>query len=37
MNSQQGNAKGYCLNNCLEVPKSVTEGFLKEELLDLCQ
>lgn len=34
MNSQHRKAKGYHVNNCLEVPRRVTEGFLKEKMLD---
>lgn len=31
MNNQDRNAKRYCVNNFLELPRSVTEGFLKEK------
>lgn len=34
MNKQHMKAKGYCVNNCLEVPRSVKEDFLKEKVLD---
>lgn len=33
MNKEHMKTKGYCVNNCLEVPKSV-KGFLKENFLD---
>lgn len=35
MNIQHRKAKGYYVNNCLEVPRRVIEGFLKEKMLDL--
>lgn len=31
MNNQDRNAERYCVNNFLELPRSVTEGFLKEK------
>lgn len=34
MNNQDRNAKGYCVNNCLELPRSATENFKKETMLD---
>ena len=34
MNKQHMKAKGSCVNNCLEVPRSVKDDFLKEKVLD---
>lgn len=34
MNKQLMKAKGYCVNNCLEVPRSVKDDFLEEKVLD---